>query len=229
MPKVNWNLWKNVSLLLISFTCLFFSSCSKPSDDSYSAELGYDYFPNVEGSFKEYAVDSTHYGITQEDFSFFLREEITESFIDGEGQTAMRVERSKRNNPNEDWVLTDVWTQKRTTTSAQRFEENRRFIRLIFPITEEKTWDGNAYNDLDEWTHSYLAIDEAYTIDSLDFGETVTIEQRNNVNLVDQEEASEVYARSIGLIYKYFKDLNFQEGQVTGVEMEMKLVSYGGL
>jgi len=55
----------------------------------------------------------------------------------------------------------------------------------------------------------------------------VEIEQRNNVNFVDQEIASEVYAKNVGLVYKRLTDLNFQNDMITGIDMEMVVVDYG--
>jgi hypothetical protein len=190
-------------------------------------DLGYEYFPNLAGTYIEYEVDSTYHGITVNNSHFFLREEFVSEFVDDQGQLAMRVERSKRPNTSSEWVLTDIWTQKRTPTTAERVEENVRFVRMVFPVHADKTWDGNSYNTYSTWEHSFQSIGAAKTVGSLSFGNTVTVRQRNNVNLVDQEEASEIYARDIGLIYKKFVDLSFQNFEITGVEMEWIITDYG--
>lgn len=205
---------------------LAFAGC-KPDDPAIEVDLGYDYFPNEVLTYKEYFVDSTAHGITKENFQFYLREELTESFVDDEGQVSVRVERFKKLNIDDEWQLTDVWTQKRTSTNAQRVEENVRFVRLAFPVDLDETWDGNAYNSNDEWIHSYLEIDIPKTVGDFAWGKTLTVEQRNNVNLVDQELATEIYAKGVGLVYKQLIDLNFQNLEITGVEMEMTLVGLG--
>lgn len=210
-------------LLLIA---VVLTACKK-ADSAEDIDLGYDYFPNIIGTYVEYYVDSTYFGIEEQNFTFWLREELTESFIDDEGQAAVRVVRYKRQSEEGEWVQTDVWTQKRTTTTAERSEESQRFVRLAFPVNAEQTWDGNAHNTLDEWQHSYSGIGTAKTVGGLQYSNTVTVEQRNNVNLVDQEIASEIYAYGVGLIQKSFTDLSFQNFELTGVQMSMMATDYG--
>ena len=212
------------STLLLVAVVLF--GCKK-SDPAEEIDLGYDYFPNVVGTYIEYYVDSTSFGVSEQNFTFWLREELTESFVDDEGQVAIRVTRYKRQSEEGEWVQTDVWTQKRTTTTSERVEENQRFVRLAFPVNAEQSWDGNAYNTMDEWQHTYSGIGTAKTIGGLQYSNTVTVEQRNNVNLVDQEIASEIYAYGVGLVQKSFTDLSFQNFEVTGVQMTMMATDYG--
>lgn len=213
-------------LLYFTLTALLFSACSSETDFE-EIDLGYAFFPNESGKYIDYEVDSVHYGITIDTVNFYLRELVAEDFVDGEGQPATRLERYKKFNLDDDWVLTDVWSQRRTTTAAERDEENRRFVRMIFPAEDGKTWDGNSYNTLDPWNYRYSRKDLPYTLDDLTWGETITVNQRNNTNLVDQEFAFEVYARNIGLVHKVFTDLNFQNGMITGDDVEWKYIGSG--
>jgi hypothetical protein len=224
MEKLNLSMRNSV--LLVALLALAWTACKK-DPSNVDVDLGYDYFPNQISKYKEYFVDSTYHGITEENFQFYVREELTESFVDDEGQVSVRVERSKKSTLEAYWVLTDVWTQKRTSTSAQRVEENLRYVRLAFPADLEEQWNGNAYNGLDEWVHRYLEVDVAKQVGAFNFGSTVTVEQRNNVNLVDQELSTEVYAKGVGLVYKSLIDLNFQNFEITGVELEMTLIDHG--
>ena len=220
------NLSTRNRILLVALVALVWTACKK-DEPTIAVDLGYDYFPNEILKYKEYFVDSTAHGITIENYQFYVREELTESFVDDEGQVSIRVERSKKTNIDDDWVLTDIWTQKKTSTSAQRVEENIRYVRLAFPVDLEEQWNGNAYNDEDEWLHRYLEVGVAKQVGTFDFGSTATVEQRNNVNLVDQELSTEIYAKDVGLVYKSLIDLNFQDLEITGVEVEMTLVDHG--
>jgi hypothetical protein len=213
-------------VLLALLVGVALSSCKKEVD--YEAiDLGYDYFPNQVGAFIDYRVDSIHYGTTVDTVMYFLREVIADQFIDGEGSLATQVERYKKPNMQADYVLTDVWVQKRTPTTAERIEENERFVRLVFPLEAGKTWNGNAYNTREAWNYSYATPDQPYQAGPLTFPKTVRVNQRNNVNLVDQQIAWEVYASGFGLIYKYYKNLSFQNFEITGVDMEMVVIGYG--
>ncbi len=213
-------------LLYFILMALLFSACSSETDFE-EIDLGYAFFPNESGKYIDYEVDSIHYGITVDTVNFYLRELVADDFIDAEGQPATRLERYKKFNLDDEWVLTDVWSQRRTTTAAERDEENRRFVRMIFPVENGKTWDGNSYNTLDPWNYRYSGKDESYSLENLSWRETVTVNQRNNTNLVDQEFAFEVYARNIGLVHKVFTDLNFQNGMITGDDVEWRYIGNG--
>ena len=208
---------------------LVLAACKKTETDFEEINLGYEYFPTATGYFIDYEVDSISHNITIDTTQFYLREVMVEDFIDEEGQLAWRVERYKKNNLQDTFQLTDVWVQKRTTTSAERFEENQRFVRLIFPVNEGKSWNGNAYNTSEPWNYNYTNVDEPYSLDLLSFSKTLTVNQRNNINLVDHEIAYEVYAYGVGMVYKQLTDLEYQNFQVTGVEVEMKAIGYGTL
>lgn len=205
------------------------SACKKTDTDFESINLGYDYFPTTTGHFIDYEVDSISHNITIDTTHFYLREVLVEDFIDQEGQVAWRLERYKKNSLDDTFQLSDVWIQKRTTTSAERVEENERFVRLIFPVNGGDTWNGNAYNNRDPWYYEYTDVGEPFVQGLLTFPKTVTVNQRNNINLVDQEVAFEVYAEGVGLIYKKLSDLEYQNFQITGVEVEMSVIDYGTL
>ena len=213
-------------LYLLPIIAFCFTACQKEPDLG-AIDLGYDYFPTTSGTYIDYQVDSVNYGINVDTTSFQLREVITEDFVDEEGQRAYQLGRFKRATANDEWVQTDVWTIKRTNNTAERVEENERFIRLVFPLEEGKNWDGNSFNQRDPWNYSCASFDEPYSWQGVSFSQTAFIEQRTNLNLVDQELAYEIYARNIGLVFKKFTDLAFQGGQIQGVDMELRYIDHG--
>jgi hypothetical protein len=104
-------------------------------------------------------------------------------------------------------------------------EDNMRYIKLTFPMAYNKRWNGNVYtaigNDnawMDDWLgYKYQEIGKPYNTDSLEFDNTVTVFQQNNmlepstvvndtsVNNQDYGEFSystEVYAKGVGMIEK---------------------------
>lgn len=211
---------------LVTLCILFLCGCAE--DPDYSViDLGYDYFPNRVGSFIEYEVDSIHYDIEIDTTHFYLKEVIAEDFIDDEGNLATRVERYKKFAMQDEYVLTDVWTQMRTATTAERVEENVRFVRLVFPLNANATWDGNAYNTEDPWDYTYEEVGTSHTLEGFSLNDVVRVDQRLNVNLVDQEEAWEIYARDIGLVQKKFSDLTYQDFEIIGVDYELTMINYG--
>ena len=124
-------------------------SCSK-ENEAVNADLGYAYAGLEVGNYVVYDVDSFFY----DDFDntidsnyYKIKEEVDSKFIDLEGEDAFKIIRYRKQNDTTDWVVTDVWTSKITASNYQKVEENIRFIKLIFPARDSKTWNGNALNN----------------------------------------------------------------------------------
>jgi len=206
---------------------LLFSSCSKKEVDYEAIDLGYDYFPNLVGSYVIYEIDSTYYGIQEQSFNYQIKEVLAEGFLDDAGEPAVRVERYRRNFSAQPWILAYTWTQKRTGTTAERVENNQRYIKLEFPIEEGGTWYSNAYNSQPAWLSIYKNVNKSIDIGLLEFGESLMVEQRNVVNLVDQEIFYEVFAKGVGMILKRNTDVNVQAGVASGYDVRYTAIGFG--
>ncbi len=214
--------------LLLALLCIaVLASCKKKELDPAEIDFGYEYFPLKQGLYRHYLVDSIGHDITSDTSSFQIKEVLGPSYTDNTGHPAYEIMRYKRAGNGMPWTLNAVWTAKRTPTTAERYDNNERFIRMVFPIKEDSNWDGNAQNLRAPWMHTYSGIGSAVQVGPFTFENTLRVNQRNNINLVDQELAYEIYAYNIGLIYKKYIDLNFQEDGIFGVEMEMRLIDYG--
>jgi hypothetical protein len=80
---------------------------------------------------------------------------------------------------------------------------------------------------MDPWDYTIKQIDAPKTVGDFTFPLTLEVEQRYNVNLVDQEIASEIYVRDLGLVYKRLTDLEYQNGEISGIDLEMTVIEYG--
>jgi hypothetical protein len=201
-------------------------SCKKEQDLS-AIDLGYDYFPVNVGSFVEYKVDSTYYGITVDQYSYYIREVIAEEFLDNTGQNVYRVERSIKHFSSQPWILTDVWTLKRTSTVGERVEENIRYVKMEFPVEEGATWKGNVYNTLGDWDYQYANVNKPADLGLLEFENTVTVEQHKVSNLVEEQEFKEIYAKGVGLVFRKKKSVQIQSGSQQGYEVVYRINLYG--
>lgn len=215
-------------------------SCKK--DVAPPIDMGYDYFPTEIGKWIIYDVDSTVY----DDFSdtviiyqYLIKEVIESTFIDNQGLETQRIERYKRLDDSLQWVIKDVWFSNRTTSTAEKVEENVRFIKLTFPVNLRNSWDGNAFNTMDEWNYEYTEVDVPCTINSLSFDSTATILQINDSTYIDKIYSLEIYAKNVGMIYKELIDVAANSSEIdpntplmdritTGVIFTMKINSYGG-
>jgi len=215
----------NLSLLVL----LFLYSCEKEAD--VEINFGYDYFPTEVGSWRVYDVDSIYYNDltgTVDSFQFELKVVVDSKFIDHAGQDSRIIKRYKRDVDSLDWELKDVWTSTLLTSRGEQVEENERFIKLVFPLNENTTWDGNAYNSRSEETYSYSEIDEAATIGMLTFDSTLTVTEADNENKIEKKYATVTYAKDVGPVYKKYIDIETEfNGTIrSGVDVTMTITSY---
>lgn len=195
-----------LSTLLVASCMLLFSACNKV-ENMPQPDLGLDYFPLKIEAVVIYNVDSTVYNDftnTVVTHQFLLKDSVTNQFIDGQGDEAYRIERYKKTNTL-DWTFQKIITRKIINNRAEEVMDNRRFVRLVFPLTAQSVWNGNLYNDLEEWPHRVMAINEVKDIDNLHFNSTVTVEQYNEVNLLHENIYTETYAKGVGLVLKEVK------------------------
>lgn len=212
--------------VMLFIAALAMASCKKDPDLTM-VQFGYEYFPIELGSYKIYLVDSIGHDLTSDTAQFQIMEVVEEQFTDNVGNPAYRIGRYKRITSSDDWSFQYTIVEKRTTTFAERKEGNLSYIKMVFPINDEQTWDGNAYNFMDPWNYAYSGIGLSANLGLFNFDRSLTVNQRNSVNLVDQEIASEIYAAGIGLIHKQLIDLNIQNEELTGIEWEQTILAYG--
>jgi hypothetical protein len=191
------------SLFLI-FIALFVFSCDTDTVAPRDANLGKDFFVLSIGHFVSYNVKETQYAFNQPSrtVTYQLREVVENEFINEAGKQSYRLVRYTRANGRQNWQIADVWTARLEPNGAVRTEENTSFLKLIFPFEEEKTWDGNAYNDLGRETYRMNDLGKRFRFDNKNYDQTVTIVQSRDSNLVNKDFRTEIYAKGIGLIYR---------------------------
>jgi len=139
---------KNLLLQTLVVIVLLFAACKKDKAVE-TVDIGYNYFPTEVGRYVVYQVDSISYDdfftpVKIDTAHFQLKEVIESVFTDNEGRASERIERYVRYADTLPWSLRDVWYQTRSTTKAEKVEENVRFIKLTFPTQNNQKWNGNA-------------------------------------------------------------------------------------
>lgn len=201
---------KIISLFFV-FTILASSSCKK--DEDQPLDLGYRYFPDQVGHYVVYDVDSFFYNdfnvpLTIDTFKFQLKEKIQSTYSDNQGRPTQRLERYVRfYNPSIPysslpWTLRDVWAANKTRTTAEKVEENVRFVKLAFAVDIDKTWNGNAQNTLGNETYSYEFVDLPRTIGGVVFDSVLQVNQKDQSSLIGKSFSIEKFAKRTGLVYK---------------------------
>lgn len=228
---------KYFPLVFIFFFFVFEISCKK--DTETSVDVGYSYFPVNVGHWVMYEVDSTvwddFYNINdslhERAYNYKIKEIIESEFYDNEGRLTQRLERYKKLNDTTDWFINDVWTMNLTSATAEKVEENNRFIKLVFPVSKNTTWNGNAFNTIGEAEYEYDDIDVPATINGILYDSTLTVIQASDTNnLIEAQFQYEIFARNIGLIYKRYRYVTFDivsHEILSGKDYSYKIISYG--
>ena len=227
----------NYILLVSGLIALGFFSCKKDKEVPPPVDLGYNYFPDAIGSYVIYEVDSTW----QDDksavdtaYRYLLKEVIESSFIDNSGRPALRIERYKKiynaavPYDSMPWIGPKVWYANKTATTAEKIEENIRYIKLVFPAKESKEWDGNTFNTLGPKYYEIMSVDELGTVNSVSFDSVITVQQNKQIDFIQYVYEAEKYARNVGLIYKE-RDSLYDGGtaDTVGYTYKQQIISYG--
>lgn len=223
----------SVPLLLL---IVVLSAC-QDSDVEFSRErIGMHYFPMEVGSFRIYQIQETRYTLIGSEFNEFqLREQIVDSTLLIDGQVQYEVRRERRQDENSTWEIDSVWTARVSTNRAILIENNVPLVKLVFPIENQLTWDGNAYNtrEFDEYRYDRTLADTVLHDQSYENLWTV-VQSDFGTDILGRNDRYEVYAPNVGLIIKKSIIWNFcqsdcsSENQiVAGRELLQSIISYG--
>jgi hypothetical protein len=234
------------SLFILATLLFSMISCTKkkiPADNT--ALLGLDYYPTTLGKYVIYDIDSIVYTDLPKDtleYKYRIKEKLADSFTDNLGKPAIRIERYiKRFNAAKSydsipWTIKEVWMMNADQKSVQVVEGNVRYTKLIFPVQEKATWDGNANNTLGECIYTYDYIDKTETINNTTLDKVLLVKQKDYRTLISYQYYAEKYSKGIGLVYREITDLlsnNIIAGKPvedrieSGIIYKQTLVTYG--
>ena len=210
-------------------------SCSEGTvGEDLTVVKGFNYYPISVGKYIIYEADSIVYqsqsggtcNFIQDTSHFYLKEEVVGTYIDNTGKENFIIERFIRYNQNDPWEVTDVWNTFMSETQVERVEENLRFIKMVFPVSEGISWNGNAFfkdttltlagEVIDFYKHwsqeyEYTGVDLPEMINNIEYDSVSTIVQSApSENKVNHRYSIEKYARNIGLVYKELRVLDTQ-------------------
>ena len=218
-------------ITLFSF-CLF--SCKK-NTESPKPEFHKNYVDVTQGRYIEYEVLEINHdenSLVQHDtLRYYLKIQIEDTLSDNLGRKCNKYVRYKKTNINDSWILSDIWTIIIDGNNAEIVEENQRTIKMKFPVDDYTNWNANVFNNLTSLDCFYEEIHKARTINGLSFDSTVRVNQGSDRNLIRYYNKYETYAKGIGMIEKYYKDLNISNFDTlnisSGKELYFKPLQFG--
>lgn len=224
----------------------FFAACKKKTVPETWVVPGLDYYPATIGNYVVYEVDSIVYDEFTSDtthYKYRIKEKLEEEFTDPENKTAIKIARyikkfdASKSYDSIPWSIKDIWQANVNKTNVEVVEENVRFTKLIFPVKEGSTWDGNAKNSIGQWDYTYSYIDKNETINSVPLQKTLMVTQKNFRTLISFQYYVEKYAEGVGLAYREIIDIKHPVTstitpvnnipQKTGLIYKSQIISYG--
>jgi hypothetical protein len=203
---------------------LLWQSCRQKIDDA-PRELGRSYYNTKAGSWISYKIDSIVFSDFNQQvqkidtFHFQIKEVLADHFTDAAGMETNRIEIYRRPGDSAAWTIDRVWTSNISDRGLEVTEGNQRYLKMVFPVALNKSWDGNQFNTNPSWNYSYRNINEAKTFNGISFNETVTVLQKDSSTntFISQGFAQEVYAKNIGLIFRQTDTVEVQNSIKKGL------------
>ncbi len=215
---------KYLSLLLLAAVAVaFVSSCRKHNDNT--TDLTRNYMPLTFGKYVVYDVDSIYYNedlCTQYRTKSQVKYAITDTFTDKRNfynRTSYIIDVYVRPYDGAAWKPQSVIIANPTGNSLNWSQDEIKYVKMMFPITEGQTWKGNQYAPLNDpqftfltnWDYTYKNYRKSYNTGYLNFDNTVTVlENDESVNYPDVDTgvaayrvySKAVYAYNVGLVYR---------------------------
>ena len=191
----------------------------------------YNYYPLQINQEKEFLVTNIlHNSFGKDTTTYFLKEIITDYNINMEGDTVYKVERYWKVDSSLSYEIKDVWTSKKNLSAGYLNEENITYTKLIFPLSLNIYWNGNAFNNLGYQEYSIESLNIPFQLNNVIFDSSLTVIQNYKSNLLEFENSKEIYATGIGLIYKEDVQVEINSGNLSditqGYEYYQEIINY---
>lgn len=216
---------KNIFYILVLFitVAIGFVSCNSEAPKTIEVDNGSSFYPLTIGSTFEYRLDSILY----DDFDnsetkreWDLKITYDSKLKDQSGDDLIKLKRfiKPRGEKDEAYKLQDVWSLKLVNGKLETFEENLHFVKLVFPIEKNKSWNGNIFISpsggenpnsstkfYQDWDYKYETTNTTQTVLETTYNDVVQVRQINEIGgpgAINHYVSNEWYAKGIGLIQK---------------------------
>lgn len=142
--------------------------------------------------------------------SYLLKELITDSTKNIEGGYTYTIHRYTRPDSTKPWTDLDTWTTRVNNNQVIINERNTPYVKFIFPLVEKTAWNINSYNNQEATYDTLKNLRQSFKLaNGKKILNTFTARRDNGEFIISHVKEVEVYAASIGLIYKESEELNY--------------------
>ena len=220
--------------LIFSFFMLLLPSC-KEQDGLLVSDTQEVFLPLKEGNYWVYNVidkfhdDALDPALTVAEYQ--VKEEVLAPVFDTLNKdTLFPLKIDRRKNENEVWKEWKLEAYVVKENQLLRVIDDNKWLDLIYPIKNGKTWDGAQYTVFQERLYTIAVQDTVYHYDDSLIERVKVVEENNFESFVDYEFSEKRYAPNIGVVQKTIIDLdvnNFNKNEIRkGTELYYKLIEY---
>jgi len=227
----------NTRKLFFLFVSLLIFGCTtvdvRPKEEYLT---DFEYFPLEIGHFVEYTVNQTDYAESDSVVNEFqLKVVIVDSMLVND-RTVYIINKFKRSTVNDNWEIELVLSALIQDDNLLIQENNFIYNRLVFPFKENRIWDGNAFNNLNEDRYEMENVKGSLEFNNQIYPETITVIQNDNEDVIVKTDIrKEVYAKNIGLLYSESEIIDYctendclgQQKINTGIKFKQTILNYG--
>lgn len=207
-------LLKNLSLIIAA--SLAFSGCEEEQELAEPVPYFSDYVTISKGTTWSYTVDSLAYSDFDEDnkidtFQYIIENEILK-LIDSSGDIREyeAIRHYKKTDSSTPYQSVKYKIEK-TQEQYRVFTNNRKTIKMTFPVRKGKSWDANAFNAQPEQTYRYRKVHAPFSNQGMQYDSTLTIVQEDEGSLISRNFSQEIYRLGAGMVFKEKLDLEVRD------------------
>ncbi len=217
----------------------FFQSCSTEEAEGLLRLKDHEYMPLRKGLYHIYDVTETVYinGPEGEVTRYQVKMSITDSVPGINGYYKYIITRNTRGNTGEAWSPAETWSVTFNQREAVVQEGNINFVKLALPLTANRSWNGNVYNNLGEDLYSIGLFAQSTAIGTFNFTDAIEVIQNDDEDdIVGNDVRKEIYARGVGLVKRSEQTITYCSNTAacigkqiieSGVVKDMVLTAYG--
>jgi hypothetical protein len=182
--------------------------------------------------------------------SYLAKEVVEDSISDNLGQPSYRVVRYLSDTTGSSgWTPSIAYMVTPLKNSVEVVENNLRIIKMVTPVQDWVSWQGNVYLDtksdtssiafMDGWNYTYANTGQPFDVLAGTIPVTVTVNEANSVTgspgntLIQTIFSQAVYGKNIGPIYKKFlytvyqsPNVDYPAGVTLGYGLTFNMVSH---
>lgn len=228
------------------------TACKKEIKNDYGPDATRGYYPLIRGHYVTYDVDSilwNDYTRTVTPKHSQVRYTVVDTFTDLTKKLSYRIDVNYREADTSIWRIHSTFYATPEENALDVTHSNLRIRKLIFPVIDKNTWNGNAFVPTSDgdfqyyngWNYRYEDVQQPYNNGRAYFENTISVPQADaktgnpeidSFNYADRVFSKEIYAFNVGLVYKelthwvYDRNISTQKFYRSGFQVVMRAIDH---